>query len=45
MDGDHPNIRALFPEQTLIHAVVRTSDLAEAARRISLVAERNTPCV
>ena len=43
MDGDYPNIRALFPEQTPIHAVVRTSDLAEAARRISLVAERNTP--
>ena len=35
MDGDCPNIRALFPEQTPIHAVVRTSDLAEAARRIS----------
>ena len=43
MDGDYPNIRALFPEQTPIHAVVRTSDLTEAARRISLVAERNTP--
>ena len=43
MDGDYPNIRALFPDQTPIHAVVRTSDLAEAARRISLVAERNTP--
>ena len=39
MDGDYPNIRALFPEQTPIHAVVRTSDLAGAARRISLVAE------
>ena len=43
MDGDYPNIRALVPEQTPIHAVVRTSDLTEAARRISLVAERNTP--
>lgn len=43
MDGEYPNIRALFPEETPIHAVVRTSDLAEAARRISLVAERNTP--
>ena len=43
MDGDYPNIRALFPEETQIHAVIRTSDLAEAARRISLVAERNTP--
>ena len=29
MDGDYPNIRALFPEETQIHAVIRTSDLAE----------------
>ena len=43
MDGEYPNIRRLFPETTDIHAVVRTSDLLEAARRISLVAERNTP--
>ena len=43
MDGQYPNLRALFPTETAVHAVVRTSDLAEAARRISLVAERNTP--
>lgn len=43
VDGEYPKIRALFPEQTPIHAIVRTSDLVEAVRRVSLVAERNTP--
>lgn len=43
VDGEYPKIRALFPETTPIHAVVRTSDLLEAVRRVSLVAERNTP--
>lgn len=43
VDGEYPKIRSLFPEVTPVHAVVRTSDLAEAVRRVSLVAERNTP--
>lgn len=43
VDGEYPKIRALFPEETPIHAVVRTSELVEAVRRVSLVAERNTP--
>ena len=43
VDGEYPKIRSLFPEVTLVHAIVRTSDLAEAVRRVSLVAERNTP--
>ncbi|MDO4253046.1 MAG: DNA polymerase III subunit beta [Rothia sp. (in: high G+C Gram-positive bacteria)] len=43
VDGEYPKIRSLFPEETPIHAVVRTSDLLEAVRRVSLVAERNTP--
>lgn len=43
VDGEYPKIRSLFPEQTPIHAVVRTSELVEAVRRVSLVAERNTP--
>lgn len=42
VDGDYPKIRQLFPEETPIHAVVRTSDLIEASRRVSLVAERNS---
>lgn len=43
VDGDYPKIRSLFPETTAIHAVVNTSELVEAVRRVSLVAERNTP--
>jgi DNA polymerase-3 subunit beta len=43
VDGDYPKIRSLFPENTPIHASVQTSTLVEAVRRVSLVAERNTP--
>ena len=43
VDGDYPAVRRLFPEETPIHAVVTTQALTEAARRVSLVAERNTP--
>ncbi|MGV3150334.1 DNA polymerase III subunit beta [Rothia sp. 11273D007AR] len=43
VDGEYPKIRSLFPEVTPVHAIVRTSDLLEAVRRVSLVAERNTP--
>ncbi|RJN32404.1 DNA polymerase III subunit beta [Nesterenkonia natronophila] len=41
VDGDYPKIRQLFPEETPIHAVVNTAELIEAARRVSLVSERN----
>jgi DNA polymerase-3 subunit beta len=43
VDGDYPKIRSLFPENTPIHATVRTSALMEAVRRVAVVAERNTP--
>jgi DNA polymerase III subunit beta len=43
VDGDYPKIRSLFPDNTPIHATVETSALSEAVRRVSLVAERNTP--
>lgn len=43
IDGEYPKIRSLFPESTPITASVRTSELVEAVRRVSLVAERNTP--
>lgn len=43
VDGDYPPVRRLFPTETPIHAVVSTSGLIEAARRVALVAERNTP--
>lgn len=43
VDGDYPPVRRLFPEETPIHAVVALPGLVEAARRVALVAERNTP--
>ncbi|WP_309081786.1 DNA polymerase III subunit beta [Zhihengliuella sp.] len=43
VDGDYPKIRSLFPENTPIHATVSTSSLVEVVRRVSVVAERNTP--
>jgi DNA polymerase-3 subunit beta len=43
IDGEYPKIRSLFPEHTPITAAVRTTELVEAVRRVSLVAERNTP--
>lgn len=43
VDGDYPAVRRLFPDETPIHAVVGRAQLTEAARRVSLVAERNTP--
>jgi DNA polymerase III subunit beta len=43
VDGDYPKIRSLFPDSTPIHATVQTQELVEAVRRVSLVAERNTP--
>ena len=43
INGEYPKIRSLFPSDTPIHATVRTSELMEAVRRVSVVAERNTP--
>lgn len=43
VDGEYPKVRALFPEAAPIHAVVDTQALTDAVRRVSLVAERNTP--
>ena len=43
VDGDYPPVRRLFPEESPIHAVVAKAALVEAAKRVSLVAERNTP--
>jgi DNA polymerase-3 subunit beta len=43
VEGDYPAVRRLFPDSTPIHAVVATAPLIEAAKRVSLVAERNTP--
>lgn len=43
VDGDYPPVRRLFPDESPIRAVVATSPLIEAAKRVALVAERNTP--
>lgn len=43
LDGEYPPVRRLFPDQTTTFAVLSTASLVEAARRVSLVAERNTP--
>ncbi len=43
VDGEYPKVRALFPAESPTHAVVGTHALAEAVRRVALVAERNTP--
>ncbi len=43
VEGDYPPVRRLFPDETPIHAVVATQALVDAAKRVALVAERNTP--
>ncbi len=43
IEGDYPPVRRLFPDATPTYAVARTAEIIEAARRVSLVAERNTP--
>jgi DNA polymerase-3 subunit beta len=43
VDGDYPAVRRLFPDATPIHAIVAKAPLTEAAKRVALVAERNTP--
>lgn len=41
--GNFPPVRRLFPEQTDHFAVVATSELIEAVRRVSLVLDRAAP--
>lgn len=43
IEGDYPPVRRLFPDETPTYAVAKTAELIEASRRVSLVAERNTP--
>lgn len=43
LEGDYPPVRRLFPEQTSTHTVTPTAALVDAAKRVALVAERNTP--
>jgi DNA polymerase-3 subunit beta len=43
VDGDYPPVRKLFPSTSPISATVATGPLIDAVKRVSLVAERNTP--
>jgi DNA polymerase III subunit beta len=43
LDGEFPKVRALFPSESSTVAWVHTAALVEAVKRVSLVAERNTP--
>jgi DNA polymerase-3 subunit beta len=43
LDGEYPKVTSIFPTTVDTEAVVRTSELIEAVRRVALVAERNTP--
>ncbi len=43
LDGDYPKVSSIFPSSIDTEAVIETASLIEAVRRVSLVAERNTP--
>ena len=43
LDGEYPKVSSIFPTSSDTEAVVRTSELVEAVKRVALVAERNTP--
>ena len=43
LDGDFPKVRSLFPTEVATKARVDTAAFIESARRVALVAERNTP--
>lgn len=43
LDGEFPKYRTLLPNERSSVALVETSMLADAVKRVSLVAERNTP--
>lgn len=43
LDGEFPKYRALLPSESASVAIVETSSLVDAVKRVALVAERNTP--
>jgi DNA polymerase III subunit beta len=43
LEGEFPKYRSLLPAESASRATVGTAALQEAVRRVSLVAERNTP--
>jgi DNA polymerase-3 subunit beta len=43
LDGEYPKVTSIFPSSVDTVAVMETTTLIEAVRRVALVAERNTP--
>lgn len=43
VDGEYPPVQRLFPDVTPYTAVVKTSELIDALRRVKLVTDRNAP--
>ncbi|PKW27961.1 DNA polymerase III subunit beta [Phycicoccus duodecadis] len=43
LDGEYPKVSSIFPTTSDTEAVIKTSELVEAVKRVALVAERNTP--
>ena len=43
LDGEYPKVTSIFPTSVDSESVIETAALVEAVRRVSLVAERNTP--
>jgi DNA polymerase-3 subunit beta len=43
LDGDYPKVRSLFPDHHNAQARVPVAAITEVIKRVSLVAERNTP--
>lgn len=42
LDGEYPKVTSIFPTTTETAAVMQTTSLVEAVKRVALVAERNT---
>jgi DNA polymerase-3 subunit beta len=43
LDGEYPKVTSIFPSSVDTTAIVQTSAIVEAVKRVALVAERNTP--
>ena len=43
LDGEYPKVTSIFPSSVDTESVIETGGLVEAVKRVSLVAERNTP--
>jgi DNA polymerase III subunit beta len=43
LEGEYPKVTSIFPSNAETEAVINTVALVEAVKRVSLVAERNTP--